>query len=85
MDYLDGLLIGYVAIETTQGGAAQTEAGDFESAGAEDDFFEWIHVFPILLRYSVKGVEKSEYKLSFRTEKACAFTGGMLDAMSGIT
>ena len=48
MDYLDGLLIGYVAIETTQGGAAQTEAGDFESAGAEDDFFEWIHILPIL-------------------------------------
>ncbi len=36
MDDLDGLFVGYIAVETADGGAAQPQAGDFETAAAEE-------------------------------------------------
>ena len=43
VDDLDGLFVGYIAVEPADGGAAQAQAGDFEAAAAEDGFFAWIH------------------------------------------
>ena len=43
MHDLHRLFVGYVAVETADGGAAQSQTGNGKTAAAEHGFFDWIH------------------------------------------